>query len=114
MKSSECRELAKLFSVAVDAAKTGLQIKVPQFLKKLPFGDASVYRSVWTEMVGLVEEFQRNALVNMTEDEVKGIGEGDLLELLKNRPPILSDFQAFRLLYCWCQKHATHGMFQMR
>ena len=108
IRSVECQELARLFSVAVDAAKTGMCVTISHHLASVPTPKEG-FRPVWLTMEEMGRLFvQDNALSNLRSNQP--ISDDVLADVVKNLEVNFSDYQLFRLVWKWwnkCEKPAS-------
>ncbi|PFX23271.1 uncharacterized protein LOC111333194 [Stylophora pistillata] len=105
ISSAECQIVARLFSRAIDAAKTGERVKITEHISKAPTKDEKNEEFVWQKLYQRAKLFESDQL---TEDVVIGkvedFEEEDMLALLSNQESRLSEYRLFRYLYKWCQQ----------
>lgn len=104
--STECKILSALFSRAIDSAKTGERVNIPNHL--IPPTDAAPQKGeetfVWHKMASRarlfledrVKDFKVNNLIQLTDDTVTSI--------LRNQEINVSEYQLFRFLYKWAKQ----------
>eukprot|EP00118_Oscarella_pearsei_P013827 m.114425 g.114425 ORF g.114425 m.114425 type:complete len:1639 (+) comp37497_c0_seq1:435-5351(+) len=99
IRSVECQKLAMLFSDAVDAAKTGTQVTIPQTLTAPPRLRTG-FQPVWLTMKKTGRLFvQDNAIAALHRTE--SISEDALADVVKDLGVNFSDYQLFRLIWKW-------------
>ncbi|XP_035673963.1 uncharacterized protein LOC118414200 [Branchiostoma floridae] len=101
--SSECRKIAKLFSTAVDTAKTGKGVDIPPRLLKPP--DAQEKRYVWQKMLERANLYLADSVAADSDLTVRVFEEADITDLLNNKDINVSEYQLFRFLYKWCESN---------
>lgn len=105
INSAECKTVAALFSRAIDAAKTGERVRIPDHILNAPAKNDSSDSFVWQKLYQRAKLFESD---QTTEDAVTGkvddFEEEDMLAVVSNQESRLSEFRLFRCLYKWCQQ----------
>ncbi|XP_066277875.1 uncharacterized protein [Branchiostoma lanceolatum] len=110
VKSSECRNIAKLFATAVDTAKTGKGVVIPPRLLKPP--EARETRYVWQKMLERADLYLADSVAVDSDLTVRVFEEPDITDLLNNKDINVSEYQLFRFLYKWCESNGCLGDLQ--
>ena len=108
INSSECKIVAALFSRAIDAAKTGERVKIPDHILQAPAKNDNDEKFIWQKLYQRAKLFESD---QTTEDAVNGkvedFEEEDMFALVSNQESRLSEYKLFRYLYKWCQQPNT-------
>ena len=104
INSKECKIVAALFSRAIDAAKTGERVKIPDHILQAPVKNDGSDNFVWQKLYQRAKLFESD---QTTEAAVNGkvddFDEEDILAVVSNKESRLSEYRLFRFLYKWCQ-----------
>eukprot|EP01061_Rhynchopus_euleeides_P038471 TRINITY_DN65_c1_g1_i2.p1 TRINITY_DN65_c1_g1~~TRINITY_DN65_c1_g1_i2.p1 ORF type:complete len:1815 (+),score=482.44 TRINITY_DN65_c1_g1_i2:105-5549(+) len=105
----QCRTLGKLFSQAIDAAKNGNSVSIPQQLTQPPEVDAEP-PFVWTAMLGIAAEnramLQEEAADPTRETaSLEDIPQSFVEDLLESTNTNVTEYQKFRFAHRWCEVH---------
>ena len=109
VESSQCHQLAELFSRSIDAAKTGDVVHISSKLIPTPDGasDAKITEPVWKRM----EEIALRAKRDMSESVIECalnpdvdycVSEEFIMSLLRDEESNISQFKILLVLYHWC------------
>lgn len=105
INSSECKIVAALFSRAIDAAKTGERVKIPDHILQAPIKNDNSDNFVWQKLYQRAKLFESDQSIEDTVNgKVDDFEEEDMLAVVSNQESRLSEYRLFRYLYKWCQQ----------
>ncbi|CAF0708569.1 unnamed protein product [Brachionus calyciflorus] len=99
--SSKCLLLANLFSRAIDAAKTGESLKIPNELRKIPTNVDDEKNFVWKVMISNARYYLQESFRQQlnTPKEFSIIDDSTLYQLIEQKSLLIDDYRLFRSLY---------------
>jgi hypothetical protein len=104
--SPKCIFLANLFSRAVDAAKTGESLKIPDEFRQVPENKAKKF--VWETMSSNAKDYISDAF-KYSNSKFDLIDDDTLYELVKSKHIRIDDYSLFRSLYKYSYETSKNG-----
>ena len=105
INSAECKMVAALFSRAIDAAKTGERVRIPDHILQAPTKNDSSDDFVWQKLYQRAKLFESDQTIeNAVNGNVDKFEEEDMLAVVSNQESRLSEYRLFRYLYKWCEQ----------
>lgn len=103
INSPQCKIVAALFSRAIDSAKTGERVKIPDHILQAPIKNDNSDNFVWQKLYQRAKLFESDQTKeNAVSGKVDDFDEEDMLAVVTNQESRLSEYRLFRYLYKWC------------